>query len=132
MLRLALINTLVFSLGAGLVIFSITSLSLQYVQGHLDESVTAELAILESDYRIDGLGGVIGLIQERDRLDSAWHGRIYRLESAEGQLLAGDFPHWPTELVMDAAPIDPSLFPPGAEALPPRMASISARVTGCR
>ena len=105
MLRLALINTLVFSLGAGLVIFSITSLSLQYVQGHLDESVTAELAILESDYRIDGLGGVIGLIQERDRLDSAWHGRIYRLESAEGQLLAGDFPHWPTELVMDAAPI---------------------------
>ncbi len=115
LLRLALTNALVFSVGAGLVIFSITSLSLKYLQGHLDESVTAELEILESDYVIDGLTGVVGLIRERDRLESAWHGRIYRLETPDGQVLAGDFPHWPEALDIGAGPIATSAqITPGA------------------
>jgi signal transduction histidine kinase len=96
--RLILINALIFSLGAGAVIILITLLGLSHLEAHLDESVSAELAILQSDYRIDGLRGLVGLIEDRAKLESAWHGRTYRLESADGRLLAGTFPHWPDGL----------------------------------
>lgn len=70
-------------------------LSYRSVHEHIEESVDAELAMLAGEFRIDGPAGLTYLVAERVRHDSARHERYYRLERADGVLLAGNLTHWP-------------------------------------
>lgn len=71
-------------------------MSQYFMRQHIQESVRAELNILESEYRLDGIFGVRALIQGRIREHSSLDHRTYYLEDAHGQYLAGNLPAWPS------------------------------------
>lgn len=71
-------------------------MSQYFMRQHIQESVRAELNILESEYRLDGIIGIRALIQGRIREHSELDERTYYLEDAHGQFLAGNLPAWPS------------------------------------
>lgn len=93
--RLTLANSALLSLSFGLLLLFITWLADRFMIGHVEESVDAELHILEAEERIDGRRGVEALIAQRIQNVTPNHDRLYRLESKQGVLLAGNFDNWP-------------------------------------
>ena len=87
--RLTLANSALLSLSFGLLLLFITWLADRFMIGHVEESVDAELHILEAEERIDGRRGVEALIAQRIQNVTPNHDRLYRLESKQGVLLAG-------------------------------------------
>ncbi len=71
-------------------------MSQYFMRQHIQESVRAELNIMESEYRLDGIVGMRALIQGRIREHSSLDERTYYLEDAHGQFLAGNLPAWPS------------------------------------
>ncbi|MES3041548.1 MAG: HAMP domain-containing sensor histidine kinase [Pseudomonadota bacterium] len=74
----------------------IMAMSQYFMRQHIQESVRAELNILQSEYQLDGIAGVGELIEARIRERSSLDERMYYLEDAHGQRLAGNLPAWPS------------------------------------
>jgi signal transduction histidine kinase len=101
-LRLTLLNAAIVALAVVAVVVVMVVMAERAMREHLAESVLAELDVLVADYRIDGLDGVIGFIEQREGFRSERHARRYRLEDVDGGHLAGDWPDWPDALSTDA------------------------------
>ena len=93
--RLILSNAGVIVACFAILLVSVVSLSLHFMQSHIEESVEAELAILADEFNMDGPFGIARLIGERERHRSPNHSRVYRLENAAGERIAGNLPVWP-------------------------------------
>ena len=101
--RLTLANAALLASGFALVLVS--WLAGQYMLGHVEESVEAELDILAAEYRVDGVRGITGLIGQRLDMRSPDHDRLYRLEDAQGRALVGNLDHWPAEAGREGEPL---------------------------
>lgn len=99
--RLTLLNVLVFGLCTIGVIVVVVTLADRFMRANLAENLAAEVDVMRKDYAIDGLSGVRGLIDLREHFDSEHQARTYRLETADGRLLAGHWPAWPAGLETD-------------------------------
>lgn len=109
--RLTLANSALLAAGFGLLLMLVSWLAGQYMLGHVEESVEAELDILAAEYRVDGVRGISGLIRQRLDVRSANHDRVYRLEDAAGRLLIGNLDHWPASAGRESLPLRlPSLL----------------------
>ena len=93
--RLTLANSMLLAAGFGLMLLLVSWLAGRYMLDHVEESVDAELSILQAEYRVDGLRGMSGLIRQRLNVGTPNHDRIYRLEAADGQKLIGNLDTWP-------------------------------------
>lgn len=93
--RLTLANSALLALSFGLLLLFITWLADRFMVGHVEESVDAELHILQAEEYIDGRRGVEALIEQRLRNGTPNHDRLYRLESAKGRKLVGNVDAWP-------------------------------------
>lgn len=71
-------------------------MSQYFMRQHIQESVRAELNILDAEYRLDGITGIRALIEARIREHSDLDERTYYLEDAHGRFLAGNLPAWPS------------------------------------
>lgn len=94
--KLTLVNALLLAVSFGLMLLLVTWLADRFMMSHVGESVDAEVHILEAEFQVDGPRGIAALITQRLQARSPNHDRSYRLESAEGQVLAGNLDHWPT------------------------------------
>ncbi|MDY0056485.1 MAG: HAMP domain-containing sensor histidine kinase [Methyloversatilis sp.] len=103
--RLTLANSALLAAGFGLLLMLVSWLAGQYMLGHVEESVEAELDILVAEYRVDGVRGISGLIRQRLDVRSANHDRVYRLEDASGRLLIGNLDHWPASAGRESLPL---------------------------
>lgn len=74
-------------------------MSQYFMRQHIQESVRAELNILETEYQLDGILGIRALIQGRIREHSDLDERTYYLEDAHGQFVAGNLPAWPKSAI---------------------------------
>lgn len=74
----------------------IMAMSQYFMRQHIQESVRAELNILHSEYQLGGIAGVGELIEARIREHSNLDERMYYLEDAHGQRVAGNLPTWPS------------------------------------
>jgi signal transduction histidine kinase len=109
--RLTLANSALLAAGFGLLLMLVSWLAGQYMLGHVEESVEAELDILTAEFRVDGVRGISGLIRQRLDVRSANHDRVYRLEDAAGHLLIGNLDHWPASAGRESLPLRlPSLL----------------------
>ncbi len=109
--RLTLANSALLAAGFGLLLMLVTWLAGQYMLGHVEESVEAELDILTAEFRVDGVRGISGLIRQRLDVRSANHDRVYRLEDAAGNLLIGNLDRWPDNAGRESLPLRlPSLL----------------------
>lgn len=99
--KLVLINGLIFGLAATLVIVFVMFVSDRFMRSHLQESVQSELQAVLADYEIDGPDGVRNFVTIRSHMRSNDHERTYRMEDAQGRLIAGTWPAWPAELSTD-------------------------------
>jgi len=70
-------------------------MSQYFMRQHIQESVRAELNILASEFRLDGIMGIQALIHARLREHSDLDERSYYLEDAQGRFVAGNLPAWP-------------------------------------
>lgn len=93
--RLSLANSALLALGFGLLLLLIIWLADRFMVSHVEESVNAELRILQAEEYVDGRRGVEALIQRRLQNASLNHDRLYRLESPQGLKLAGNVETWP-------------------------------------
>jgi signal transduction histidine kinase len=100
-LRLTLLNAAVVGLAMLAIVAVMVLMSARAMRTHLAESVAAEIDVLVADYKIDGLDGVVGFIDQRADFSTPNHSRIYRLEDAQGRHLAGTWPGWPEGLDTD-------------------------------
>jgi signal transduction histidine kinase len=66
----------------------------RYLEGHVDQFVASEIAMLEADHEVDGLQGMLAMIHERMTHDGSgdW---MYLLVDRAGNKLAGNAPAWP-------------------------------------
>ena len=103
--RLTLANSALLAAGFGLLLMLVSWLAGQYMLGHVEESVEAELDILAAEYRVDGVRGISGLIRQRLDVRSANHDRVYRLEDAAGNLLIGNLDRWPDNAGRESLPL---------------------------
>ncbi|MFZ5508277.1 MAG: ATP-binding protein [Pseudomonadota bacterium] len=109
--RLTLANSALLAAGFGLLLMLVSWLAGQYMLGHVEESVEAELDILTAEFRVDGVRGISGLIRQRLDVRSANHDRVYRLEDAAGNLLIGNLDRWPDNAGRESLPLRlPSLL----------------------
>ncbi len=92
--RLTLSNVGVIVLCFLVLLVLVLWLSNRFMREHIEESVDAELAMLVSEYTIDGRAGLTHLIDDRVKHHARAHERYYRLEAA-GQALAGNIAAWP-------------------------------------
>jgi len=72
-------------------------LNSRFMQDHIEENVDAELAMLVSEFGIDGRDGLIHLVDDRVNHHAKSHERYYLLETAGGRRLAGNLSRWPDE-----------------------------------
>jgi signal transduction histidine kinase len=93
-LRLALLYAALFGVSITALLGFIYLIAGNYVKSHVDEFVSSELEMLEADYEIDGLDGVIGLINSRDASDRNNHW-LYLYVDKNGKHIAGDSDPWP-------------------------------------
>lgn len=103
--RLTLANSALLAAGFGLLLMLVTWLAGQYMLGHVEESVEAELDILVAEYRVDGVRGISGLIRQRLDVRSADHDRVYRLEDPAGHPLIGNLDQWPASAGRESLPL---------------------------
>lgn len=103
--RLTLANSMLLAASFGLLLLLVSWLAGRYMLDHVEESVDAELSILQAEYRVDGLRGMSGLIRQRLNADSPNHDRIYRLEAADGQKLIGNLDTWPVAASGTKSPV---------------------------
>jgi signal transduction histidine kinase len=103
--RITLLNVLVFSISTLGVIALTVTLAERSLRSNLEEALMAEVDIMRKDYAIDGIHGVRGLIDLREHFDSGRQARTYRLEAADGTLMAGHWPHWLEGLEPDGDPL---------------------------
>lgn len=103
--RLTLANAALLASGFALLLVLVSWLAGQYMLGHVEESVEAELDILAAEYRVDGVRGITGLIGQRLDMRSPDHDRLYRLEDAQGRALVGNLDHWPAEAGREGEPL---------------------------
>lgn len=123
--RLTLANSALLAAGFGLLLMLVSWLAGQYMLGHVEESVEAELDILAAEYRVDGVRGISGLIRQRLDVRSANHDRVYRLEDAAGRLLIGNLDHWPASAGRESLPLRlPSLRHSGQTEIVARWARL--------
>jgi signal transduction histidine kinase len=66
----------------------------RYLEGHVDQFVASEIAMLEADHEVDGLQGMLAMIHERMAHDESG-GWMYLLVDRAGARLAGNAPAWP-------------------------------------
>lgn len=93
--RLALFYAGLFGVSVALLLAVIYWAAGRYLERHVDEFVSSEIAMLKADYEIDGLAGMLGLMQERMAHDQG--GRwLYLLVDRDGRRLAGNAKAWPT------------------------------------
>lgn len=102
--RLTLANSLLLAAGFGGLLLLVIWLADRFMAGHVEESVSAELHIMQAEWRVDGSRGVVALIRQRLQTETQNHDRLYRLEDADGQPIAGNVSAWPTT----AAPAEQS------------------------
>lgn len=93
--RLALLNSATFAIGFGALLILMLWLANHFVTAHLTETLEAEVDILVADMEIDGPEALRELIGLRLKEKRSNHDRIYRLESASGELLVGNLLQWP-------------------------------------
>jgi signal transduction histidine kinase len=102
--RLTLSNAALFALVFSALLVLVTWVADRYMRSHVRESVDAEMTILLTELRLDGLSGVRELVEQRLRDNTTGpvpgdsapnHDRLYRLEDAQGQVLAGNVDEWP-------------------------------------
>lgn len=100
-IRLSLLNALIFGVCAVGLIAVIVTRADNLMSDDLSEDLAAEIDVMRKDFEVDGLQGVRELIELREQFDSKRQARTYRLESADGALLAGHWPSWPAELKLN-------------------------------
>lgn len=111
---LTLVNALLLAISFGLMLVFVTWLADRFMEDHVAESVDAEIHILGAEFRVDGLRGVASLVQQRLQNTSPHHDRNYRLESADGKVLAGNLAQWPANARPEGVDFRvPSLRHPG-------------------
>jgi len=93
--RLTLANSALLAASFSALLLLVTWLADRFMVGHVQESVEAELHILDAELNVDGLRGVIALIEQRMQSITLNHDRLYRLEDARGLPLAGNVEQWP-------------------------------------
>lgn len=93
--RLALLYAGLFGLSMSLLLAVITWAAGRYFESHVDEFVTSEVAMLQADYEVDGLKGLLGLLHERMSSDTGqrW---TYLLVNEAGVKQLGNATEWPT------------------------------------
>jgi signal transduction histidine kinase len=102
-LRLTLLNAAIVGLAMLAIIVVMVLMTERAMRAHLAESVAAEIDVLIADYMIDGIDGVVGFVEQRERYRSEGHQRGYRIEDALGRHLAGAWPDWPAGLAGDGS-----------------------------
>ena len=123
-LRLTLLNAALFSLCGGALLLFVAWMAGRFMLFHVQESVDAELDILASEFRTDGLYSLSQLIGERMHASSPFHRRVYRLEDASGRVLTGNLQHWPDVLVDPQRRYQLPSPPPSASQLIVRFARL--------
>ncbi len=93
--RLTLANSGLLAVGFSALLLLVTWLADRFMVGHVQESVEAELHIMQAELQVDGLRGVTALINRRMENLTLNHDRLYRLEDAQGVKQAGNVDAWP-------------------------------------
>lgn len=94
--RLALFYAALFGISVAALLAVIYWSAGRYLESHVDEFVASEISMLEADYEVDGLKGMLGLMQERMSHDQS--GRwLYLYVDAAGNKVAGNAGRWPRE-----------------------------------
>ncbi|WP_428384725.1 ATP-binding protein [Nevskia ramosa] len=93
--KLTLANSALLAISFSALLLLVTWLADRFMVGHVQESVGAELHIMQAELQVDGVRGVIALIDRRMQNLSVNHDRLYRLEDAQGLKLAGNVDTWP-------------------------------------
>lgn len=99
--RLTLANSALLAVSFSALLLLVTWLADRFMVSHVQESVEAELHIMQAELQVDGLRGVTALINRRMANLTPNHDRLYRLEDEQGVKLAGNVDAWP---VTSAAP----------------------------
>jgi signal transduction histidine kinase len=124
--RLTLANSALLAVAFGALLLLVTWLADRFMAGHVQESVEAELRIMESEFNVDGVHGVAALIEQRMLIVSPNHDRLYRLEGPDGSLLAGNVTAWPAKAPAPEQPFKmPSRRFPGVTVVDLRWAGLS-------
>lgn len=92
--RMVMVNAALTMGFAALMILLLTWLAARFMSHHVDDAVMDELQMLQSEYRIDGMRGMQGLIQQRLLANPDNH-QVYLLLDAGGSKLAGNLDRWP-------------------------------------
>ncbi|MBI2801622.1 MAG: HAMP domain-containing protein [Gammaproteobacteria bacterium] len=93
--RLTLANSALLAVSFAALLLLVTWLADRFMVEHVQESVKAELRILQAELQVDGIPSTIALIRQRMQSTTLYHDRLYRLENAAGTLLAGNVESWP-------------------------------------
>lgn len=93
--RLTLANSALLALAFSALLLLVTWLADRFMVGHVQESVEAELHIMQAEYGVDGAHGVAALIAQRLTSVTPNHDRLYRLEAPDGAVLIGNVEVWP-------------------------------------
>jgi len=94
--RLTLANAALLAVGFGALLFLVMWLADRFMVGHVKESVEAELNIMLAEFRLDGIDGMLALIDQRIQTTTPNHDRLYRLEDAQGKFIGGNVAAWPS------------------------------------
>lgn len=98
--RLVLLNAALTMAFAMIMILVLCWLAIRFMSAHVDDAVLDEIHVLESEFSIDHLPGVVGLIHERLVANPEGH-QIYLLVDADGKKLIGNLDRWPAEVPND-------------------------------
>lgn len=93
--RLTLANSGLLAVSFSALLLLVTWLAERFMVVHVQESVEAELHIMQAEFQVDGIRGISTLINRRMETVTLNHDRLYRLEDQQGHKLAGNVEHWP-------------------------------------
>ncbi len=97
--RLTLANSSLLALSFSALLLLVIWLADRFMVSHVQESVAAELHIMQAELQVDGVRGVTALINRRMANLTLNHDRLYRFEDAQGLKLAGNVESWPVTSV---------------------------------
>lgn len=99
-MRLVLANSMLLAAAFGLLLLLVVWLANRFMQAHVIESLTSEMAILTEDWKdADGKDSIIRLITERMQQRAPNHDRLYRLEKIGGVMIVGNVAVWPASAI---------------------------------